>query len=152
MPEDVLLYNEGMKFSHVKQADTPWKSDGLRGFFEYRDLGIKDATDGQVICHLVRAAKPADEGTGWHIHVLNFQIVIMNKGWAKFMYGDQSVLVEAGDVVHQQPGLIHYLYDYSRDMEYTEICSPADFGSLEVHGHNVPVPKAYGVLIVPEVE
>jgi mannose-6-phosphate isomerase-like protein (cupin superfamily) len=131
-----------MKFSHVKPNDTPWRSDGLRGFFEYRDLGIRDATDGKVICHLVRAAKPPTEGTGWHIHVLDFQIVIMNKGWAKFMYGDKSVTVSAGDVVHQQPGLIHYLYDYSPDMEYTEICSPADFGSLEVHGHNVVIPPA----------
>jgi mannose-6-phosphate isomerase-like protein (cupin superfamily) len=129
-----------MKFSHIKQNDTPWRADGLRGFFEYRDLGIKDATGGKVICHLVRAVKAPTEGTGWHIHVLDFQIVIMNKGWAKFMYGDKSVTVEAGDVVHQQPGLIHYLYDYSPDMEYTEICGPADFGSLEVHGHNVEVP------------
>jgi mannose-6-phosphate isomerase-like protein (cupin superfamily) len=129
-----------MNFSHIKQNDTPWRSDGLRGFFEYRDLGIRDATDGKVICHLVRAAKPPAEGTGWHIHILDFQIVIMNKGWAKFMYGDKSVLVEAGDVVHQQPGLIHYLYDYSPDMEYTEICSPADFGSYEVQGHNIEVP------------
>jgi quercetin dioxygenase-like cupin family protein len=129
-----------MQFSHQKRNEGEWKSDGLRGFFEYKDLGVRQATDGNVICHLVRAAKEPTEGTGWHIHVLKFQIVVMNKGWAKFIYGDKPTLVEAGDVVVQQPGLIHYLYDYSPDMEYMEICSPADFGSLEVHGHNVEVP------------
>jgi quercetin dioxygenase-like cupin family protein len=125
-----------MKFSHVKPADTEWKGDGLRDFFLYKDLGIKDATDGKVIAHLVKANKPPTEGTGWHQHVLDFQIVIMNKGWAKFMYGDTITLVEAGDVVHQVPGLVHYLYDYSPDMEYLEICSPADFGSV-----GVPAPE-----------
>lgn len=121
-----------MKFSHVKPEDTEWKSDGLRDFFLYKDLGIKDATDGKVIAHLVKANKPPTEGTGWHRHVLDFQIVIMNKGWAKFIYGDKVTLVEAGDTVMQVPGLVHYLFDYSPDMEYLEICSPANFGSVEV--------------------
>ena len=30
------------------------KGGGLRDFFLYRDLGIADATGGQVICHLVK--------------------------------------------------------------------------------------------------
>ena len=130
-----------MKFSHQKASEGEWKRDGLRGFFEYKDLGIREATDGKVICHLVRARTPPQEGTGWHIHVLDFQIVVMNKGWAKFMYGDTVTLVEAGDVVHQQPGLIHFLFDYSADMEYMEICSPADFQSFSVEGHNADIPK-----------
>ena len=43
------------KFSHVKPGDTEFKGGGLRDFFLYRDLGIADATGGQVICHLVKA-------------------------------------------------------------------------------------------------
>jgi len=30
------------------------------------------------------------------------------------------------NVVHQRPGITHYLYDYSEDMEYLEIVSPED--------------------------
>ena len=41
----------------------------------------------------------------------------MTNGWAKFMYGDEETLVEAGDCVHQRPGIVHYLFDYSPDME-----------------------------------
>ncbi|MGH8848894.1 MAG: cupin domain-containing protein, partial [Polaromonas sp.] len=62
----------------------------------------------------------------------DFQIVIMTKGWARFMYEDKETLVEAGDVVHQAPGIRHYLFDYSPDMEYLEIVSPANFKSVEV--------------------
>jgi mannose-6-phosphate isomerase-like protein (cupin superfamily) len=122
------------KFSHVKPGDTEFKGGGLRDFFLYRDLGIADATSGQVICHLVKANPdlPPEEGTGWHKHLCEFQIVIMTKGWARFMYDDKSTLVQAGDVVHQRPGITHYLYDYSQDMEYLEIVSPADFKTVDV--------------------
>jgi mannose-6-phosphate isomerase-like protein (cupin superfamily) len=122
------------KFSHVKPDDTEFTGGGLRDFFLYRDLGIADATGGQVICHLVKANSdlPPVDGTGWHRHDCDFQIVIMTKGWARFMYEDKPTLVQAGDVVHQRPGIVHYLYDYSPDMEYLEIVSPADFKTVDM--------------------
>ncbi len=122
------------KFSHIKPSDTAFKADGLRDFFLYRDLGVADATNGKVIAHLVKANLPPEDGTGWHRHVAEFQIVIMMKGWARFMYDDQITLVEAGDCVHQRPGLVHYLFDYSPDMEYLEIVGPADFGTVDAEG------------------
>src|SRR6266404_5350954 len=84
------------KFSHVKPGDTEFTGGGLRDFFLYRDLGIADATDGQVICHLVKAnpEMPPEDGTGWHRHECDFQIVIMTKGWARFMYEDKLTLVQ----------------------------------------------------------
>ncbi|GGX32497.1 hypothetical protein GCM10007242_44270 [Pigmentiphaga litoralis] len=118
-------------FSHVKPGDTPYRGEGLRDFFQYRDLGIAAATHGKVIAHLVRAHSAPEKGTGWHRHEADFQIVIMLKGWAKFMYEDKETLVEAGDCVHQRPGLVHYLFDYSPDMEYLEIVGPADFKSID---------------------
>ena len=65
----------------------------------------------------------------------------MIKGWARFMYGDKEHLVAAGDCVHQQPGITHYLFDYSPDMEYLEVTAPAAFGTVEVEGP-CPVPPA----------
>jgi mannose-6-phosphate isomerase-like protein (cupin superfamily) len=122
------------RFSHVKPGDTEFKGGGLRDFFLYRDLGIAAATGGQVICHLVKANAdmPPEDGTGWHKHECDFQIVIMTKGWARFMYEDKPTLVQAGDVVHQRPGIVHYLFDYSPDMEYLEIVSPADFKTVDM--------------------
>ena len=42
-----------MKFNvHKNDANL---SSGLRGFFEYRDLGIADATEGKVNAHVIKA-------------------------------------------------------------------------------------------------
>ena len=126
-----MLTKVDTKFSHVKPGDTEFKGGGLRDFFLYRDLGIADATHGRVLAQLVKANLPPQDGTGWHHHVADFHIVIMLKGWARFMYGDQETLVAAGDCVHQRPGIVHYLFDYSPDMEYLEIAAPADFKTIE---------------------
>jgi len=132
------------KFSHVKPADTEFKSEGLRDFFVYRDLGVAAATGGKVVAQLTRAQNAPEKGTGWHYHVADFHIVIMLKGWARFMYEDKVTLVSAGDCVHQRPGIVHYLFDYSPDMEYLEVVSPADFKTVEVPGPcEVPVPTPW---------
>ena len=41
-----MLDTTTTKFSHVKPEDTGWRSDGLRDFFLYKDLGVADATAG----------------------------------------------------------------------------------------------------------
>jgi quercetin dioxygenase-like cupin family protein len=130
----VMLAKTTIEFSHVKPGDTAFKSEGLRDFFQYRDLGIANATAGNVIAQLTRAQNAPEKGTGWHYHVADFHIVIMLKGWARFMYEDKNTLVSAGDCVHQRPGIVHYLFDYSPDMEYLEIVGPADFKTIEVPG------------------
>ena len=132
------------KFSHVRPADSNWRSDGLRDFFLYKDLGVAAATNGRVIAHLVKANMAPEKGTGWHRHEAEFHIVFMTKGWARFMYGDQETLVEAGDCVHQRPGVVHYLFDYSPDMEYLEVVGPADFKSIDVPAPcGVPAPTPW---------
>jgi len=139
-----MLDTTTTKFSHVKEGETPWRSDGLRDFFVYRDLGIEQATAGRVIAQLVKANMAPEKGTGWHRHEAEFQIVFMTKGWAKFMYGDEVTLVEAGDCVHQRPGIVHYLFDYSPDMEYLEIVGPADFKSIDMPAQGeVPSPTPW---------
>jgi quercetin dioxygenase-like cupin family protein len=132
------------EFSHVKPHDTAFRSGGLRDFFLYRDLGIAAATHGKVIAQLVRANEAPEAGTGWHIHGAEFHIVYMLKGWARFMYEDRETLVSAGDCVHQSPGIRHFLFDYSRDMEYLEIVGPADFTTEGVQGPcAVPAPTPW---------
>ena len=131
-------------FAHVKPGDTPWRTDGLRDFFLYRDLGVENATGGRVIAQLVKANAAPEKGTGWHQHTADFHMVLMLKGWAKFMYDDKEFVIEAGDCVHQRPGITHYLFDYSADMEYLEVVGPADFGTVDVEGPcAVPAPAPW---------
>jgi quercetin dioxygenase-like cupin family protein len=122
------------EFAHVKPGETPFVSGGLRDFFLYRDLGVSAATQGKVIAQLVKANMAPEAGTGWHFHEAEFHIVLMLKGWARFMYEDRMTLVAAGDCVHQRPGIRHYLFDYSPDMEYLEVVGPADFTTVDVEG------------------
>ena len=44
-----------MKFSCSDYNEADFKDDGLRPFFKYRDLGIRDATNGRVVAHVIRA-------------------------------------------------------------------------------------------------
>jgi quercetin dioxygenase-like cupin family protein len=140
-----MLQKTAPTFSHVKPGDTAFRSDGLRDFFKYRDLGIAEATRGKVIAQLVIANQAPEKGTGWHYHEAEFHIVIMLKGWARFMYEDKETLVSAGDCVHQRPGIRHYLFDYSPDMEYLEVVGPADFTTVDVEKGpaEVPAPKPW---------
>ena len=137
--EPLVLNKTSMKFSHVKPGDTNFIGEGLRDFFSYRDLGIAEATAGKVLAQLVRSDNAPEKGTGWHYHGADFHIVYMLKGWARFMYEDKETLVEAGDCVHQRPGIVHYLFDYSHDMEYLEVVGPADFTTVDAVGP-CPVP------------
>ena len=44
-----------MEFSVTHRDDSDFEGGGLRGFFEYRDLGIKRSTGGKVGAHVIRA-------------------------------------------------------------------------------------------------
>ena len=139
-----MLDSTSTRFSHHKPADSAWRGEGLRDFFLYKDLGIEQATAGRVIAQLVKANSAPDKGTGWHRHEAEFHIVLMLKGWARFMYEGVETLVEAGDCVHQRPGIVHFLFDYSPDMEYLEVVGPADFKSIDAPAPcEVPGPKPW---------
>lgn len=114
--------------SHADPAD--FKHDGLRPFFEYRDLGIRAATGGMVNAHVIRARAGEASPGGWHRHALDFQMVYVLKGWVRFAYeGIGEVLMEAGSCVHQPPGIRHAEIAHSDDLEMLEITLPADFAT-----------------------
>jgi len=68
------------RFTVSHAADAHFER-GLRSFFEYRDLGIRQATDGQVIGHVIRAAAGTDFSSQPHLHHTTFQLVYVLKGW-----------------------------------------------------------------------
>ena len=121
-------------FSLSRARGAKFRKDGLRAFFEYRDLGIGDATHGRYNAEVIRAGnvknyKPA----GRHYHKLDFQLVYVLKGWVKFEYeGEGSFTLKAGDCVLQPPGILHELTEFSKDMELLEVTSPAVFKTVAV--------------------
>ena len=101
---------------------------GLRAFFEYRDLGIKTATAGKFVAHVIRAVPCRHTEPQWHKHDLDFQMVYILKGWVTFEYeGQGEVIMRAGTATLQPPGMRHREISHSDDLELIEICSPAEF-------------------------
>ena len=129
------MTTKGFVVSH--EADSGFER-GLRAFFEYRDLGIAKATDGQFVAHVIRAAEGADFSGQPHLHETQFQFVYILKGWIEFEYEGQGIvrLIE-GSSVHQPPGIRHREIGHSEDLELLEIVMPADFETKEVD--SVPV-------------
>ena len=125
------MTTRGFVATHAKDAVF---ERGLRSFFEYRDLGIKEATDGRVDAHVIRAAEGADFSSQPHFHETEFQLVYVLKGWIEFEYEGQEgvVRLEAGSCVHQPPGIRHREVGHSADVELLEVVMPATFKTVEV--------------------
>jgi mannose-6-phosphate isomerase-like protein (cupin superfamily) len=105
---------------------------GLRSFMEYRDLGVANATHGQVRAHTIRIKKEAKgephdmHTTGLHQHLCDFQMFYVLKGWMRFIYeGQGEHTFHAGDCVVQPAGIVHNELECSDDVEILEIYSPA---------------------------
>ena len=57
---------------------------GLRQYFEYRNLGYHDATGGRFGVNVIRAIPGEHPHGKWHVHELDFQFVYVLKGWVEF--------------------------------------------------------------------
>jgi mannose-6-phosphate isomerase-like protein (cupin superfamily) len=124
------MSTQGFVATHARDARF---ERGLRAFFEYRDLGIKQATDGRVAAHVIRAASGTDFSSQPHLHDTQFQLVYVLKGWIEFEYEGQGVVrLEAGSSVYQPPRIRHRELGHSPDLELLEIVMPGDFGTREV--------------------
>ena len=121
-----MANNETASFvAHSKGAQ--W-TKGLRSYFSYRDLGIKEATHGKVLAQVIRAEHSCEGPMGYHSHALEFQMVYLLRGWARIYLEDLGeIRVDAGDAWYQAPGVRHEVLDYSEDWEVIEITMPADF-------------------------
>ena len=124
------MSTQGFVVSHAQGAEF---ERGLRSFYEYRDLGIKQATDGRVDAHVIRAAAGTEFSSQPHLHKTSFQLVYILKGWIEFEYeGQGKVRLEAGSCVHQPPEIRHRELGHSDDIEMLEIVLPAGFQTEEV--------------------
>ena len=61
------------RVSHLKNSD--FRKKGLRGYFEYRDLGIRRASGGKVLAHVIRARPRKSPHGEWHWHDCKLQFV-----------------------------------------------------------------------------
>lgn len=119
--------------SHHREED--FKSDGLRTYAQYRDLGIVEATAGLARAHVIRMLPPCNpqEVSKLHTHAVEFQMVYVLKGWVKsYLDGVGETLMKQGSCWTQPPNIKHMILDYSDDVELLEVILPADFKTVEL--------------------
>ena len=133
MPDDAPIHQPSAPASArtmVRHTADSGFDRGLRAFFEYRDLGIRDATHGAFGAHVIRAVPGRHAEPKWHTHDLAFQMFYVLKGWVRFEYEDiGEVELRPGDCVHQPPRVRHREIAHSDDLELIEITGPAEFAT-----------------------
>ena len=125
-------YPKSFNVSHLKGAK--FERRGLRSYFEYRDLGIKRATRGKVIAHVIRARPQRAPHGEWHAHDCKVQFVYVLKRWVLFEYeGVGRVMMKAGSCFYQPPNIRHREIRHSKNVEMIEIVAPASFKTYQVN-------------------
>ncbi|MEM9046835.1 MAG: cupin domain-containing protein [Pseudomonadota bacterium] len=124
---------KGQAFTIAHADGGVFEGKGLRAFFEYRGLGIAEATQGKFGAHVIRALPGMHSEGQWHTHDLDFQMVYVTRGWVVFEYeGQGEHVLREGSCVLQPPGIRHREVRHSDDMELIEITSPAEFSTTPV--------------------
>ena len=117
-----------MRFNVSHRKGSKFERRGLRSYFEYRDLGIKRATAGKVVAHVIRARPGKAPHGEWHAHDCKVQFVYVLKGWVLFEYeGFGRVMMKAGSCFYQPPRIRHREIRHSKNVEMIEIVAPAGF-------------------------
>lgn len=132
---------------HVTHArDGKFERRGLRSYFEYRDLGIKRATKGKVVAHVIRARSGTAPHGEWHCHDTEVQFVYVLKGWVLFEYERVGrVMMKAGTCFYQPPRIRHRELRHSRDLQMIEVVAPANFRtSASPEARRSPVRRSRG--------
>ena len=132
------------RVSLSRPETSKFEKRGLRNYFEYRDLGVKRASGGKLVAHVIRARPGKAPHGEWHRHACKMQFVYVLKGWVRFEYeGVGEVLMKAGSCFYQPPRIRHREIAHSRDVEMLEVVAPADFKTRAVKfGDGALTPKA----------
>jgi mannose-6-phosphate isomerase-like protein (cupin superfamily) len=123
------------KFVKSQLKNEDFKADGLRSYAHYRDLGIKDATHGMALAHVVRFRGKCDPKvvSKNHLHEADFQMIYVLKGSITTEIEGQGVhKMNAGDSWLQPHSVVHKVIDYTDGCEVLEIVMPANFRTVEL--------------------
>jgi mannose-6-phosphate isomerase-like protein (cupin superfamily) len=108
--------------------------NGPRPYFQYRDLGAQDVTDGRMHLHIVRATgTPSPEGgTNWHTHTMaQWYMVLEGEGNIDVKDHGRSQM-HAGDCMTIARLMPHNEFKFSGDYEVMQLCTPGTYETTAV--------------------
>ena len=117
------------KVAHARSAE-PVLVKGRREFFTYRDLGVAEASGGNMRAQLMTATQGLSRPTGWHYHECDGQFIYILKGWVELQFEDgKTIKVEQGDSLFIPGYLRHNETRTSDEMEILEVSVPGELGT-----------------------
>ena len=142
VPLQPMLGSSSFDLETSKRAATPVlthdrpesykQGDGPRKYFQYRDLGVAEATDGRIHIHIIRATGPAQPGgTGWHRHTMCQLFYVFTGSAVLEVEPHDALRMYAGDAMCISAGTRHNVPDFSSDYSLLEVCIPADYDTVD---------------------
>jgi uncharacterized RmlC-like cupin family protein len=114
--------------SYVK--DTKIKP-GRRSFFQYRDLGVENASGGRMRANISSSIEGMVDQTGWHYHECEMQFVYIMQGKVVIEFEDGTeASFGPGDAMFIPGGTKHNEVYVSEDKISLEVCLPAQMGTV----------------------
>jgi mannose-6-phosphate isomerase-like protein (cupin superfamily) len=132
MPDSVTRPSETasrQKVAHARSSE-PVLVKGRRSFFQYRDLGVADASAGAMRAQVMSSSEGLSRPTGWHYHECDGQFVYVLKGWVDLQFEDgRAIRVEEGDSLFIPGFLRHNETRTSETLEILEVSVPGQMGT-----------------------
>lgn len=157
-PHSAILTHEGRRLRLTSRPDAPPPSAGLPQFrpefvvtragtvpgegragMHYRDL-IPGRLGGRYIASHITIAGGGPVADWVHFHRIGVQLICVRKGWVRVVYEDQGepIIMAAGDMVLQPPGIRHCVLESSPGLEVIEITCPAYHETFADHDMALP--------------
>jgi quercetin dioxygenase-like cupin family protein len=117
------------KVAHARIAE-PVLVKGRREFFQYRDLGVAEASGGNMRAQVMIASQGLSRPTGWHYHECDGQFIYIIKGWVDLEFEDgRTIRVEEGDSLFIPGYLRHNEIRTADTLEILEVSTPGVMGT-----------------------
>ena len=132
--ENELVKKEEIDWSKrivVASDSTATEVPGRRDFFQYLDLGLKNASDGRFSANVVHVSQGLSEPTGWHYHACKGQFAMILKGWVVLTFEDGTTRkISEGQYFYIEGGVRHNEIATSDTFSYLELFFPANMKTV----------------------
>ena len=119
-----------LQLRHATKDNAPLVA-GRRSFFEYRDLGVTEASDGKLRAQVMKTKTGMTEPTGWHYHVCDGQFIYALKGWVDLEFETgEKIRVSEGESLFVPGNMRHNQTSTSEELEILELSIPSDMGTV----------------------